>query len=365
MAGDVGLLPRWRAPALQRATPSGKQCAHGRTALRRFFGRARHGDRSTWPGRLGRWALGLGLGAGALAGCGGSGAPSSTASSVTGPTVPFLGQGCGPALAAGSTSLVFHTGGLARRVIVHVPKGYTGKVSVPVVFDLHGSGSTASAQEALSGMDATADADGFIVVYPEAVIASGSGFDWNVPGQPLPGGARVPASAADDVSFLFRLTYSLPHGWCVDLRRIYVTGFSGGGRMASQLGCDAPNTFAAAAPVSGLRFPTPCSGVRKMPIVAFHGTADRVDPYNGGGPRYWTYSVPEAARRWAANNGCAAVPAQTQPAANVTLSTYTGCQAGATVALYTIAGLGHRWPSGPGAIGANDVRWAFFSAHTL
>jgi poly(3-hydroxybutyrate) depolymerase len=34
------------------------------------------------------------------------------------------------------------------------------------VLNMHGSGSTAAAQDQFTGMDATADASGFIVAYP-------------------------------------------------------------------------------------------------------------------------------------------------------------------------------------------------------
>jgi len=77
---------------------------------------------------------------------------------------------------------------------VHVPAGY-GSNAVPLVLNMHGSGSTALGQEHFTGMDATADADGFLVVYPQGVIGARSGFDWNVLHVPLAGGAEVPAGA--------------------------------------------------------------------------------------------------------------------------------------------------------------------------
>jgi polyhydroxybutyrate depolymerase len=79
-------------------------------------------------------------------------------------------------------------------VVVHVPAGYSGRQALPLVLNLHGSGSTASAQELFTGMDATADANGFVVAYPQAALPDGSGFAWNVPGQPLVGGRQVPNS---------------------------------------------------------------------------------------------------------------------------------------------------------------------------
>ena len=183
--------------------------------------------------------------------------------------------------------------------IVHIPSGYQDARPVPLVLNMHGSQSTALAQEAFTGMDATSDADGFIVVYPQGAIPAGSGFEWNVPGQPLFGGAAVPAGAADDVSFLEQLVTLLEQRYCVAENRVYATGFSGGARMASQLGCDASTVFAAVAPVSGLRYPSPCPSMRAVPVISFHGTADPVDPFSGHGQAYWTYSV----LRWPHSGG--------------------------------------------------------------
>ena len=269
--------------------------------------------------------------------------------------------------------------GHTRTVIVHVPSGYAGTSHIPLVLNMHGSGSTAAAQEVFTGMDVTSDKDGFVVAYPQALIPDGSGFDWNVPGVPLIGGRPVPSSAPNDVSFLTQLVGVLEHRYCINPSRVYATGFSGGARTASQLACDSSTTFAAVGPVSGLRRPTPCPTERAVPVISFHGTADPVDPYNGHGQAYWTYSVPQAALNWAGQDGCSTTPSPSQVDPGVTLTEYSDCKDGSAVALYTIAGEGHEWPGGPHlarsitrllgpqstAISANDVMWAFFEAHPL
>ncbi len=149
--------------------------------------------------------------------------------------------------------------------------------------------------------------------------------------------------------------------------------------MTSQLACDASGTFAAVAPVSGLRRPVPCPAGRAVPVISFHGTADPVDPYGGNGQPYWTYSVLQAAADWARQDQCS--PARPAPQAEhgFTLTEFSGCADGAAVELYTLAGEGHEWPGGPAvpgalktilgpqskALSANDLMWAFFSAHPL
>jgi len=263
-----------------------------------------------------------------------------------------------------------------RPVIVHVPAN--AATPRPLVLNLHGSGSDGAQQELFSGMDATADADGFVVAYPQGALALDGGYAWNVPGVPLASGKAVPKSAPSDVAYLASLVKTLESRYCIDKTRVYATGFSGGARMSSQVACDLPKTFAAVAPVSGLRFPSPCPGKRDVPVLAFHGTADRVDPFGGHGLAYWTYSVPTAAARWAAHEGCTGTPiAMSNPGFAVT--TFTGCRQGSAVELYAIGGEGHEWPGGPampkritkllgpqsGAVNADALIWQFFSAHRL
>jgi len=283
-----------------------------------------------------------------------------------------------PRPASGTSTLRLTVAGVERLVILHVSAGDPSS-PIPLVLNMHGSQSTAAEQEALTGMDATADADDFIVAYPQGAIPAGGGFEWNVPGQPLVGGSAVPTGSPDDVTFLEDVVSDIEHDHCVNADRVYATGFSGGARMASQLGCDASTTIAAVAPVSGLRLPVPCASTRPVPVVAFHGTADPVDPYLGNGQAYWTYSVPAAASRWAAHNGCAAGPVVSQVAPSVTRTAYGPCTADASVELYTLAGEGHEWPGGPtlprsltrilgpqsDAVDANTVMWAFFEDHPL
>jgi polyhydroxybutyrate depolymerase len=313
--------------------------------------------------------------AAAVAGCGGAGR-----SAVTAGVLPAASgtSGCGQHEASGSAQYTLTVSGHRRTVIVHVPAGYTGEHKLALILNLHGSESTASAEEKFSGMDATADADHFIVAYPQALISDGTGYDWNIPGEPMVNGKFPPATAPSDVAFLTTLVRALAGRYCINLSRVYATGVSGGGRMASQLGCDASSVFAAIAPVAGLRYPSPCPASRPVPVIAFHGTADFVDPFDGGGLGYWTYSVPTAARLWADHNHCPASP-QTTAGRGYSLTRYSGCADGTQVELYAITGEGHEWPGGPAmpkvitsvlgpqsdAVSANALTWAFFQAHPL
>ncbi len=114
-------------------------------------------------------------------------------------------------------------------------------------------------------------------------------------------------------------------------------------------------------------------------MIAFHGTADRITPYQGGKtsvaldpfPR-----IPEWTAKWARRNGCASAPIESTVAPDVSRREYGGCALDATVVLYTIEGGGHTWPGGTQlpdwlvgpttrSIDASETMWAFYREHPL
>jgi len=114
-----------------------------------------------------------------------------------------------------------------------------------------------------------------------------------------------------------------------------------------------------------------------VPMIAFHGTADPIVPYNGGSspaaPDLFP-SVPAWTANWARRNRCGPSPVESPVAAQVSRVEYTGCADDAAVVLYTIRGGGHTWPggkplpkliTGPTSreVDATRRMWEFFLAH--
>lgn len=303
-----------------------------------------------------------------------------------------------PTMSPGWQAVTVHSGGVSRTVPVYVPGSVAGRSKIPLVFDLHGSGGNGRQQALHSGLTTQADRHGFILANPNGGIADPSSpmnkFYWNVPGVPLIGNVKIPADAPDDVQFFRDAIQQLEQADCVDPHRVYVTGFSGGARMASALACDLAEQLAAVAPVSGLRagipkpadYETPdtktCAPHRAVSILTFHGVHDPTNRFDGDGTSRWGYGVPVAFARWGALDGCQAGPSEQQVSTHVTKVTYRGCRDAAELILYRTDaplahGGGHIWPhpsaSAPESsstaeqvdqLDASALIWEFFSRHS-
>src|SRR5439155_9191732 len=150
------------------------------------------------------------------------------------------------------------------------PPSYDGTKRTPIVLSLHGAGSSAAAQAAYSRFPAKADSEGFILISPDAV---GTPKAWNF--IPLPSGG-------DDVGFVRDVLDRMDAQFCIDDARIYSTGISSGAAMSVRLACSLQDRIAAIGPVSALYYPPNCPTTKAMPVIEFHGTADKLVPFSGG-----------------------------------------------------------------------------------
>jgi polyhydroxybutyrate depolymerase len=284
------------------------------------------------------------------------------------------------------TSLECSSG--TRTFRVHFPPRLESTGLVPAVIFLHGAGGNAvRASHPSFGWREKSDKEGFIAVFPNAM---GGDFDkrtglWHcsVP----TGGAADPS--ADDVAFMKALVDKLVRELPIDPKRVYVTGSSNGALMTHRLGLAMPDVFAAAAPVSGaircltragrrIELPRPSE---PLPVIIFHGDADKSVPYKGGriigkvARADDTVAVcpGECATFWANANGCKspAVESTSASGATVTRAFSSGDPRG-DVVFYTLVGAGHTWPRNvpysaadkPTAeVSATDLIWEFFKAH--
>jgi polyhydroxybutyrate depolymerase len=271
------------------------------------------------------------------------------------------------------TSGVLVSSGVEREYLLYVPKSYDPARPTPLVISLHGGAMWPAAQMETSRWNEVAGAHGFIVVYP-AGSGSGRMRVWQTGSDP---GGRA------EVQFISDLIDALQARYTIDPRRVYADGLSNGGGMAFVLSCTLSDRIAAVGLVGSAQF-LPwewCRGQRPVPMVNFHGTADRFTPYHGGTSPVAPHLDPVPDIRtwtahWARRNRCAAKAGESRVAPDVTRLEYTGCADDASVVLYTIEGGGHTWPGGgplpewfagrtSNSVSATLEAWRFFGAHPL
>lgn len=155
--------------------------------------------------------------------------------------------------------------------------------------------------------------------------------------------------------------------------------------MAFALACKLSHRIAAVGMVAPAQSLPPewCQSTRPVPMMAFHGDADRMAPYDGGplgdpfNPVKPVFpAIRDFVAAWAERNRCLAGGIETTIAADATRLQYRGCADGAVVVLYTLRGGGHSWPGGKPpprwwvgetntSVHATDELWAFFSEQRL
>jgi polyhydroxybutyrate depolymerase len=302
----------------------------------------------------------------------------SSAAVVSHAAVPISSQTtCDPSRRTPQTGLTDHTlesAGGERRYLLYIPESYDPAQPTPLVLSLHGFASSPEQQMEFSQWNAAADQYTLIAVYPQ-----GTGFPagWNV--GDLDGILGILVQRPDDVAFIADLIDHLSAQLCIDAARVYVNGLSNGGGMSERIACELGDRIAAIGSVVGAyNTERACEPARPIPVIAVHGDADPIVPYNGGevGGGGRLPDVPTWAAEWGARNGCDPTPRADQDALRSQI-VYGDCDGGVEVVLYTIFGGGHTWAGGgehpPEAIvgqviadfATTDIMWAFFAAHPL
>ena len=283
--------------------------------------------------------------------------------------------GCGKQAAAGVTTVHVTVGGTDREYILSVPDDYDRSKPAPLLFDFHGLGSNMQEQSLYTRLDEQGGLRGYVVITP------------NGQGDLLRHWSLVPtASANPDVAFVQEILRTTNRTLCIDQRRIFSTGISNGAMFSTLLACALPGRLAAIAPVAGVDATKVCdTGTPRVSVLAFHGTADPIVPYQGGAyfsgasgaraaGRAQAMPVDEAIAAWATFDGCGTPSATAFVADDVQHLVWPDCPADGTVELYRILGGGHTWPgstpvrasqlgSTTSSISATRLMLRFFDAH--
>ena len=215
---------------------------------------------------------------------------------------------------------------------LHTPTDLIDGQPTPVVFVIHGFMMSPKNMYPV-GFNALADSEKFIVVYPDLETSQFRSDIINL--------------ILEDLGTFIK----------IDSKRIYVTGFSFGSDVAYYSACDMSDVVAAIASVSEVAACKSSEPEYPVSVMHIHGLADVDSPYEGNG----TFPpAEEIIAYWVLKNDCTADP-QVEKHEGITHTSYSACQEDVNVELYTIEGMGHKWPDEE--MSATQIIWEFFITH--
>ena len=251
---------------------------------------------------------------------------------------------------------------LDRYYFIYKPDNLNSSISVPVLFALHGYGSSALSHLTYTNYFPLADRDNFIVIYPQGATTPTLSAHWNV-------GGWTSKSTVKDIEFIETIIDLVKDKIQIDETRIYSSGMSNGGYMSYSLACNLSSKIAAIASVTGSMTPDnfdDCSPSSPRSILQIHGLQDFVVPYVGSSG---SKSIQDVIDFWVNHNSCSLEPNRLikySDLALVNFDTYENCLNNTNVKLILHPEMGHVWPFlNTYNISASDEVWNFVSKYDL
>lgn len=252
--------------------------------------------------------------------------------------------------------------GLLREYIIHIPPSYDGKTEFPVVLNFHGFGGIASEFMAYTSMQAVADANNFILVYPQGAILDGYPH-WNAGLESSENKSNI-----DDFGFIETLLTELSSNYTINNKRVYACGFSNGAFFSYSLACFHSDLIAAVGSVSGTMLEetyTSCSPNHPTAMINIHGTNDNIVPYNGS---TGLKPINEVINYWINFNKTSTDTIESINDGDKTIEhySYLGGEKNTSVDHYKVIGGDHVWFD-INYKGANtsELLWNFFSQYDI
>ncbi|MFG2041558.1 alpha/beta hydrolase family esterase [Dactylosporangium sp. NPDC048998] len=273
---------------------------------------------------------------------------------LTASRAPSVRTPPGPPVRWTQTTVPIVVDGLPRSYLLARPWP-AGAARLPVLVTLHGCCVTPEYEQQRGGFaDVTGPA---ILVYP-----AGIGQSWNA------GNCCGPAQAGavDDVAFLTAVVDNV-----LDTQpdaasdRVFLVGYSNGGKMALRMACAAPRRFAAVASYAAVSS-MPCPNPAPTSLLEIAATGDPELTIGSGGTThtlngYLQPTVDAQVDQYRRANRCPGTPI-THARGSLTTSTWLRCGTGRSVQLAVYQGGSHDWPQGDDVTPSGaQVIWAFFS----
>ena len=325
---------------------------------------------------------------GVILGACAAGATSATTTNTSAPhgaVVPY-GVPIKPAInpVGQSTDGTVTVSGAERTYSLYVPASLPPNSPVPLLVALHGGLGSGQGFEQQTGFDGLAEANRFIVVYPDGTpIRSGSNERvWNAGS--CCSVAEQSNENVNDVGFISALITQLEGRYDIDKNRVFAAGHSNGAMLAERLACQLAGQIVAIGVQSGTLPVDQCHPAKPVAALEIHGTADQNVPINGGGGsnslNQDSYPPPvDGLKMLAAQDGCPPSSTTSTDPANsaVNFEIWHPCKSGSVVEWAKVTGANHGWMGHPGSAAADRLSggppyqgfdssaaiWSFLAAH--
>ncbi|TIM38349.1 PHB depolymerase family esterase [Mesorhizobium sp.] len=259
----------------------------------------------------------------------------------------------------------------ALQARIHVPDDLSE--AAPLVVVLHGCTQTAAGYDHGSGWSQLADQEGFALLFPEQQRANNVNrcFNWFVPSDTTRNGG-----AALSIRQMIE-TMVLAHG--LDRGRIFITGLSAGGAMASAMLACYPEIFAGGAIIAGLPYGSAKTVPEAFDRMRGHGMPSErqlqkalrdASPHQGPWPSIsvWHGSADQTVvssnadaiiGQWRAVHGLDARSTRSEMVDGHSRRVWCNAQGQELIEEYRIAGMGHGTPLGTAGDAALGVGGRF------
>jgi polyhydroxybutyrate depolymerase len=240
--------------------------------------------------------------------------------------------------------------GYWRKFRLRIPASYTGANATDLIFALHGGDETMPDFAANApGLFTKCNLEGVFLCLPEATKNPETGGTlWN----------NKPVNVVvDDRAFLTNLLEQLDTTLNIERRRVYLCGFSNGGRMGFWMSATWTNVLAAIGVVGSMTgwndrtngaLVAPPAPLEPVPVHMTRGTMDNRVTFDGSpnNAGQLCFSAWDDLAYWVSGSGCVGVPV-TNVVGVTTNIVYAPCAGTAEVQFDAVGGLTHQWPESP------------------